>query len=79
MSDHSSKTGVSSATGPVEKQKLCANCQNQIAKDSAACPMCGMACAPERSNQRRWHGISFPMFVLMLTIFCALIIVWAPR
>lgn len=61
------------------RQRTCANCKQACAADASICPQCGIPMAPERTNTRTWHGISFPMFVIITTIFCAIMILWLPR
>lgn len=69
------QTSDSSAT----HQRQCENCHGAISQHAKICSQCGIPCPPERNARNTWHGISFPMFVVLVSIFCLLMILWLPR
>ncbi len=74
------KLVMSTTSDPSSTQhRLCKNCHANIRLDSSVCPQCGMACSPVRDGKGKWRGISFPVFVILISIFCAAMILWLPR
>ncbi|WP_344795663.1 hypothetical protein [Litoribacillus peritrichatus] len=63
----------------MSETRRCQNCQNELVKTAKLCPQCGIPCQPERDNQRKWMGIDFKLFVILLTFFCAAMVLWLPR
>ena len=60
-------------------KRLCDNCQGEVGLKDKMCARCGFALSPVRSTKVKWRGISFPVFVFGLTVFCIFIMVWLPR
>jgi ribosomal protein L37E len=60
-------------------QRECDNCHGTVSMQDKMCSRCGFALAPVRSNKTKWRGISFPVFVFWVSVFCLLMILWLPR
>lgn len=57
----------------------CLFCQEQNPPGQTSCKHCGMA-LPQQEEKRKQQGLSrFVWFVILLTLFCAAMIVWLPR
>lgn len=57
----------------------CLYCQEHNPPGQENCKQCGMA-LPQQERQRKQQGLKrFVWFVILLTIFCAAMIVWLPR
>jgi hypothetical protein len=60
-------------------QRECDNCHGAVSMQDKMCGRCGFALAPVRSTKAKWRGISFPVFVFWVSVFCLLMILWLPR
>lgn len=57
----------------------CLFCQEDNPPGQENCTQCGMA-LPRQQEQRKQQGLKrFVWFVILLTVFCAVMIVWLPR
>jgi predicted nucleic acid-binding Zn ribbon protein len=59
--------------------RQCENCHGEVGMEDKMCSRCGFALNPVRSTKAKWRGISFPVFVFWVSIFCVLMILWLPR
>lgn len=57
----------------------CDNCKGAVGIKDKMCPKCGFSLTPVRSTKAKWKGISFPVFVFWVSVFCVLMILWLPR
>jgi predicted amidophosphoribosyltransferase len=64
---------------PEGTQRQCDNCQGDVGIKDKMCTRCGFALSPVRSTKTKWSGISFPVFVFWVSVFCVLMILWLPR
>ncbi|RMF13105.1 MAG: zinc ribbon domain-containing protein [Gammaproteobacteria bacterium] len=57
----------------------CTNCHKKLENEAVWCTRCGMPV--DRSRQVMIGGvrISFPVWVVLITLFCAFMILWLPR
>lgn len=68
-----------SEINPEGKERQCDNCKAPVAVNDMMCTRCGFSLSPVRSTKTKWRGISFPVFVFWVSIFCVLMIFWLPR
>lgn len=66
-----------SNTEPAKRE--CDNCHGEVGLQDKMCARCGFALSPIRSTKAKWRGISFPVFVFWVSIFCMLMVLWLPR
>jgi len=71
------KTALKPAESLPERQ--CDNCQGAVGLKDKMCNRCGFALSPVRSTKSKWRGISFPVFVFWLSVFCVVVMIWLPR
>jgi hypothetical protein len=72
-------SSMSQSDNKEPNQRECDNCNGIVGLEDKMCARCGFALSPVRSTKAKWRGISFPVFVFWVTVFCALMIVWLPR
>jgi len=71
------KTALKPAESLPERQ--CDNCQGDVGLKDKMCSRCGFALSPVRSTKSKWRGISFPVFVFWLSVFCVVVMIVTPR
>lgn len=57
----------------------CTNCHKALDDKTAWCPRCGMPVDRSREIMIAGIRISFPVWVILITLFCVFMIVWLPR
>lgn len=57
----------------------CLYCQQESPKGQDNCQHCGMALPQQQAQREAQRLLRFKWFVIGLTIFCAIMIVWLPR
>ncbi|MDM7858671.1 DnrP protein [Thiopseudomonas acetoxidans] len=57
----------------------CLYCQQDNPDDLATCQHCGMALPQQQKQRAAQRLVRFKWFVIALTIFCAIMIIWLPR
>ncbi|WP_369602149.1 zinc-ribbon domain-containing protein [Hahella sp. SMD15-11] len=57
----------------------CRNCKAELSDDAAFCARCGMPVDRSREWSVMGVRITFPVWVILIAIFCAIMIVWLPR
>lgn len=77
MSQLDQKESIHNQTNP--SQRLCDNCHGEVGMKDHMCTRCGFALSPVRSTKTKWRGISFPVFVFWVSVFCVLMMLWLPR
>ena len=66
-------------SGEYLPERECENCHSEVGSEDKMCIRCGFALNPVRSTRAKWRGISFPVFVFWVSVFCVLMMLWLPR
>ncbi len=57
----------------------CLYCQHDNPTEQSVCENCGMHLPEHTERNKAQRLLRFKLFVIGLTIFCAIMIVWLPR
>jgi len=57
----------------------CLYCQQENPDGQEGCQHCGMALPTQQKHRASQRLVRFKWFVIALTIFCAIMIIWLPR
>ncbi len=57
----------------------CLYCQQDNPDDLVTCQHCGMTLPQQQKQRAAQRLVRFKWFVIALTIFCAIMIIWLPR
>lgn len=58
---------------------VCLYCQHESSTEQATCENCGMNLPQKTEHHKARRLLRFKLFVIGLTIFCAIMIFWLPR
>jgi hypothetical protein len=66
-------------SGEHQPGRECENCHGEVGMTDKMCTRCGFSLSAVRSTKAKWRGISFPVFVFWVSVFCVLMMLWLPR